>query len=102
VTDREVSRVCTSEDKSAQKRLVYDPRGAARSNDRQAGGGWGVTNGIRADHRGFTDAYGSVEKDTVAYGSGTWVHTHNAWVLWEGHGMVCMLLTVRTVRVCQY
>jgi hypothetical protein len=27
VTDREVSRVCTSEDKSAQKRLVYDPRG---------------------------------------------------------------------------
>jgi hypothetical protein len=47
-------------------------------------------------------AYGSVEKDTVVYGSGMWVSTHDAWVLWEGHGMVCMLLTGRTVRVCEY
>jgi hypothetical protein len=51
--------------------LVYDPRGADRSNDRQARGGWSVTNGIRADPHGFTGTYVSVEKDTVAYGSGT-------------------------------
>jgi hypothetical protein len=50
--------------------LVYDPRGATRSNDRQAQSGWGVTNGIIPDPRGFTDAYGSVQKNTVAYGSG--------------------------------
>jgi hypothetical protein len=34
----------------------------------------------------------SVEKDIVEYGSGTWVRTHGAWVLWEGHdrlGLVC-------------
>jgi hypothetical protein len=73
---------------------------AARSNDRQAQGDWDVTNGIRADLRGFTGAYGSVEKDTVAYRSGMWVLTHDAWVLWEGHGMVRMLLTGRMVRVC--
>jgi hypothetical protein len=82
--------------------LVYDPRRAVKSNDRQTRGGWGVTNGIRADPRSFTGAYGSVEKDTVAYGSGTWVRTHDAWVLQEGHGMVRMLLIGRTVRVCQY
>jgi hypothetical protein len=45
--------------------------GVARSNERQARSGWGVTNGIRADPHGFTDAYGLVKKDTVAYGSGT-------------------------------
>jgi hypothetical protein len=61
--------------------LVYDPRGAIRSNDRQTRGNWGVTNGIRADPRGFTGAYGSVKKDTMAYGPGTWVRTHDAWVL---------------------
>jgi hypothetical protein len=52
--------------------------GAARCNDRKVRGAWGVTNGIRADPRGFMGAYGSVVKDTVAYGSGTWVHTHDA------------------------
>jgi hypothetical protein len=82
--------------------LVYDPRGIARSNDHQAQSGWGVTNGIRADARSFTGAYGSVEKDTVVYGSGKWVCTHDVWVLWEGHGMVRMLLTGCMVRVCQY
>jgi hypothetical protein len=82
--------------------LVYDHRGAARSNDHQTQSGWGVTNGIRADPRDFTGAYGSVEKDTVAYGSGTWVRTHDVWVLREGHGMVHMLLTECTVHVCQY
>jgi hypothetical protein len=76
--------------------------GAVRSNDRQACNGWGVTNGIRVDPCGFTDAYGSVEKDTVAYGSGMWVHMYDAWVLREGYGMVCMLLTERTICVCQY
>jgi hypothetical protein len=64
--------------------------------------GWGVTNGIRADSRGFTGAYRSVDKDTIAYGLRTWVHTHDAWVLREGHGMVRMLLTGRTICVCQY
>jgi hypothetical protein len=44
--------------------------GAVRSNNRQDCNGWGVTNGIRVDPCGFTDAYGSVENDTVAYGSG--------------------------------
>jgi hypothetical protein len=62
----------------------------------------GVTNGIRANPHDLTGAYGSVEKDTVAYRSGTWVHTHDVWVLLEGHGMVCMLLTGCTIRVCQY
>jgi hypothetical protein len=55
--------------------------GAVRSNDRQTQSGWGVTNGIRIDPHGFTGAYESVEKDTVAYGSGTWVRTHGACVL---------------------
>jgi hypothetical protein len=82
--------------------LVYDHSGAVRSNDRHTRSGWGVTNGIKADRRGFTGTYGSVEKDTVAYGSGTWVRTHDVWVLWEGHSMVRILLTGRTVRVCQY
>jgi hypothetical protein len=82
--------------------LVYDPSEAVRSNDRQTRSGWSVTNGIKADPRGFTGTYESVEKDTVAYGSGTWIRTHDMWVLWEGHSMVCMLLTGRTVRVCQY
>jgi hypothetical protein len=61
-----------------------------------------MTSGIRADPRGFTGTYGSVEKDTVAYGSGTWVRTHDVWVLREGYGMIHMLLTGRTVRICQY
>jgi hypothetical protein len=82
--------------------LVYDTRGAARSNNRQTWSGWGVINGIRADPHGFTGVYGSVEEDTVAYGSGTWVHIHDAWVLREGHSMVRMLLIGRTVHVCQY
>jgi hypothetical protein len=76
--------------------------GATRSNDRQARSGRGARNGIRVDPRGFKGAYGSVEKDTVAYGSGTWVRTYDAWVLREGHGMVCMLLTGRTIRIYQY
>jgi hypothetical protein len=36
------------------------------SNDHQTQSGLGVTNGIRADFRGFTGTYGSIEKDTVA------------------------------------
>jgi hypothetical protein len=47
-------------------------------------------------------AYGSAENDTVAYGSGIWVRTHDAWVLREEHGMVRMLLTRHTVQVYQY
>jgi hypothetical protein len=40
-----------------------------------------VTNDIGANPCGFTGAYRSVEKDTIAYGSGSWVRTHDAWVL---------------------
>jgi hypothetical protein len=47
------------------------------SNDRQVQSGWSVINGIRADPRGFMGAYESVEKDTMTYGSGTWVRTHD-------------------------
>jgi hypothetical protein len=47
-------------------------------------------------------SYVPVENDTVAYGSGMWVRMHDTWILWEGHGMVRMLLTGRTIRVCQY
>jgi hypothetical protein len=43
--------------------------------------------------------YGSVEKDMVAYGSGTWVHMHDAWVLWEGHNMIRMLLYGCTTHI---
>jgi hypothetical protein len=49
-------------------KLIYDPRGAVRSNDHQIQSGLGVTNGIRADPYGFMDVYRSVEKDTVVYG----------------------------------
>jgi hypothetical protein len=55
--------------------------GGVRSNNRQAQRDWGVTNGIRADPRGLTGAYVSIEKDTVADGSGMWVRMHDAWVL---------------------
>jgi hypothetical protein len=61
-----------------------------------------IINGIRADHRSFTGMYWSVKKDTVTFGSGAWVRTHDAWVLLDGHGMVCMLLTRHTIRVYQY
>jgi hypothetical protein len=47
-------------------------------------------------------AYESIEKDTIAYRSGTCVRMHDVWVLREGHGMIRMLLTGCTVRVCQY
>jgi hypothetical protein len=70
--------------------------GAVRSNDCLTRDGWGVINGIRADPHSFTGTYVSVEKDTVAYGLRMWVHMHDTWVLWEGHGMVRMLLTGRT------
>jgi hypothetical protein len=69
------------------------------SNDHQAHSGWGVTNGIRANPRSFIGTYESIEKDTMTYGLGTWVRTHDAWILWDGHGMVCMLLTGHTLRI---
>jgi hypothetical protein len=47
------------------------------SNDRQVQSDWSVINGIIADHRGFTSAYESDEKDTITTGSGTWVRTHD-------------------------
>jgi hypothetical protein len=31
-----------------------------------------------------------------------WVRTHDTWVLWEEHDTIRMLLTGRTVHVCQY
>jgi hypothetical protein len=98
--------VYTSEDKNAQKRLELVCEAslwvAVRSNDRQIRSDWGVTSGIRADPCDFSDAYESVEKDMVAYGSGTLVRTYDTWVLWEEHGMIRILLTGCMVRVCQY
>jgi hypothetical protein len=55
--------------------------GAASCNDHQTWSGLGVTIGIKAYPRGFMDVYGSIEKDTVAYESGMWVHMHDVWVL---------------------
>jgi hypothetical protein len=40
-----------------------------------------LQNGIRVDPGGFTGAYESVEKDTMAYGLETWVCPHDVWVL---------------------
>jgi hypothetical protein len=51
------------------------------SNDCQTRCGWGVTNDIRAGPHGFMSVYGPVKKDMVPYGSGTWVCTHDVWVL---------------------
>jgi hypothetical protein len=70
--------------------LVYDPRGLPGVTTARPGVAGGVTNGIRADPHGFTGAYGS----------GTWVRMHDTWVLWEGYGMVRMLLIEHTLRVC--
>jgi hypothetical protein len=70
------------------------------SNDRQVQSGLGVTNGIRTIPHDFMGTYISVEKDMVAYGSGTWVHTYDTCVLREEHNMVRILLTGHTVRVC--
>jgi hypothetical protein len=75
--------------------------GDVGNNDHHIQSGWCVTNGIRADQRDFTYAYESVEKDTVANGSGIWVHTHDLWVLREGHSMVHIMLTGRTLCICQ-
>jgi hypothetical protein len=62
----------------------------------------GAINSIRADPCSFMGAYEFVEKYMVAYRSGMWVRTYDAWVLWKGHGMVWMLLTGHTVCICQY
>jgi hypothetical protein len=57
---------------------------------------------MKANPHGFMDTYVSVEKDTVAYGSGTWVCTHDALVLSEGHSMIRILLIRCMIRICQY
>jgi hypothetical protein len=44
---------------------------------------------------------GYLTYDMIAYGSRTWIRMHDAWVLWEEYGMVCMLLTRCVVRVFQ-
>jgi hypothetical protein len=72
------------------------------SNDRQTRSDGSVINGIKADPRDFMSAYGSVEKDMVAYEFQTWVRTYDMWVLWEGHDMIRMLLIRRTVHIYQY
>jgi hypothetical protein len=82
--------------------LVYNPTRLSGVTTNMSEVAGVLQNGIRVDTHGFTGTYESVEKDTVTYGPGTWVRTHNAWVLWERFGMVRMLLTGRTIRVCQY
>jgi hypothetical protein len=47
-------------------------------NDRQIQSDWGVINGIRVNHHDFTGVYRSVKNDTIVYGSGMWVRTHDA------------------------
>jgi hypothetical protein len=109
VTDREVFPDAHKWEKVHRKDRVWLIHGASlwyywsiRSNDRQTWSGWGVTIGIRADLWGFTGAYLSAETDTIVYGSGMWIHTHDEWVIWEGHSMIHMLLTGHTVCVYQY
>jgi hypothetical protein len=58
--------------------LVYDSRGLPGVTTARSEVAGVLQIGTRADPRGFTGAYKSVEKDTVAYESGTWVHTHDA------------------------
>jgi hypothetical protein len=80
--------------------LVYDPRELPGVTTTWPGVA-GVLQMVLEPHV-FTGVYIPVEKDMVVYRSGTWVRTHDAWVLCEGHGMVHMLLTGYMVRVCQY
>jgi hypothetical protein len=72
------------------------------SNNHQTQSGWGVTIGTRAEARGFTSVYESVEKNTAAYEPDTWVCTHGVCARCEGHNMIHTLLTGCTVCVCQY
>jgi hypothetical protein len=69
--------------------LVYNPR-AARSNNRHAQSGWVVTNGIRADHHSFTNVYRSIEKNTIAYGSGVYGSVEKNMVAYESGMWVYM------------
>jgi hypothetical protein len=69
--------------------LVYDPRELSGVTTAKPGV-VGVLQMVSEPTLTVSRAYRSVEKDTVAYGSGTWVRTHDAWVLWEGYNMVRM------------
>jgi hypothetical protein len=74
--------------------LVYDPRGLpgiTTARPEVAGVLQMVSELTLAVLRARTG-----EKDTVVYGSGTWVRTYDALVLWEGHSMIRILLTGRT------
>jgi hypothetical protein len=56
-------------------RLIYDPKGLPGVATIRPGM-TGFTNGIRVDTHGVTGVYESVEKETIVYGSETWVCTH--------------------------
>jgi hypothetical protein len=58
--------------------LVYDSRGLPGVTTARSEVARVLQIDTRADPRSFTGAYESVEKDTVAYELGTWVHTHDA------------------------
>jgi hypothetical protein len=81
--------------------LVYDPKEVTGVTTVRPGV-IGVSQMVSEPTLTVSRAYRSIEKDTVVYGSGTWIHTHNVWVLWKGHNMVHMLLTGRMIHVCQY
>jgi hypothetical protein len=67
--------------------LVYDPRGLVGVTTARLGVA-GLLQMVSVPILTcFMGAYRSVEKDTVVCGSGTWVRTHDTWVLWEEHGM---------------
>jgi hypothetical protein len=81
--------------------LVYDPRGLSGVMTARPGVAGVLEMVLEPTFMVSQRVYGSVEKDTVAYESGTWVHKYDMWVLSEGHDMVRMLLTGHTIRVCQ-
>jgi hypothetical protein len=60
--------------------LVYNPSGLSGITTARLGMA-GMLQMVSVDPHSFTGVYVSVENDTVAYGAGTWVHTHDAWVL---------------------
>jgi hypothetical protein len=60
--------------------LVYDPRELSGVTTAKPGV-VGVLQMVSEPTLTVSRAYRSVEKDTVAYGSGTWVRMHDVWVL---------------------
>jgi hypothetical protein len=83
-------------------RLVYDPRrlsGVTIVSPGVPGVLQMVSESTLTVSRAHT---GQLRRILWRTGQGRGICTHDAWVLWEGHGMVYMLLTRRMIRVYQY